>query len=45
MQDLQALYGVGQDLAGGDRWPNWYEGNAFKAARDEAMAGKQAASP
>ena len=45
VQDLQALYGVGQDLAGGDRWPNWYEGNAFKAARDEAMAGKQAASP
>ena len=45
VEDLQALYGVGQDLAGGDRWPNWYEGNAFKAARDEAMAGKQAASP
>jgi len=43
VEDLQALYGVGQDLAAGDRWPNWYDGNAFKAARDRMMADKQAA--
>ncbi|KAB8188225.1 M28 family peptidase [Lysobacter maris] len=35
VQDLEALYGVGRDLAGGDRWPNWYEGNAFRAANDK----------
>lgn len=33
MQDLEALYGVGSVLAGGDRWPAWYEGNAFRAAQ------------
>lgn len=44
VEDLQALYGVGKDLAAGDAWPNWYEGNAFKAARDTMMAGKQPAA-
>ena len=37
VQDLQALYGVGKDLAVEDTWPNWYEGNPFKAARDTMM--------
>jgi Zn-dependent M28 family amino/carboxypeptidase len=41
VEDLAALYGVGRDLAAGDRWPNWYEGNPFKAARDRMMADKQ----
>ena len=40
VQDLQALYGVGKDLAVEDKWPNWYEGNPFKAARDDMMAEK-----
>lgn len=40
VQDLQALYGVGKDLAGGDTWPNWYAGNPFKAARDKMMQTK-----
>ena len=44
VEDLQALYGVGHDLAAGGTWPNWYEGNAFKAARDRMMAGKQPAA-
>ena len=34
VQDLEALYTVGRILAGGELWPNWYDGNAFKAARD-----------
>ncbi|WP_140724556.1 M28 family metallopeptidase [Pseudomonas sp. Hp2] len=42
VEDLQALYGVGKELAAGDRWPNWYQGNPFKAARDRMMAGKAA---
>ncbi|QOW19677.1 M28 family peptidase [Lysobacter ciconiae] len=37
VQDLEALYGVGRDLADNDQWPNWYEGNAFRAARDSLM--------
>ena len=34
VQDLYALYGVGHTLANNDAWPNYVEGNAFKAARD-----------
>jgi len=40
LQDLEALYGVGRTLADSDRWPNWYEGNPFRAAREKMMAGK-----
>ena len=42
VQDLQALYGVGKDLAVEDKWPNWYEGNPFKAARDTMMKAEPA---
>jgi Zn-dependent M28 family amino/carboxypeptidase len=42
MQDLQALYGVGRELAAGSAWPNWYAGNEFKANRDKMMAAKTA---
>jgi len=42
MQDLEAEYAVGRELAGSTQWPNWYEGNAFKALRDKAMAGRAA---
>ena len=41
VQDLQALYGVGRELAAGGTWPNWYEGNPFKAARDKMMQAKE----
>ncbi|MGO1072287.1 M28 family metallopeptidase [Lysobacter sp. CA199] len=37
VQDLDALYGVGKVLAGNEQWPNWYEGNAFRAAHDKLM--------
>ncbi|MBB1087220.1 M28 family peptidase [Lysobacter sp. SG-8] len=42
MQDLEALYGVGRDLAGSDARPTWYEGNAFRAAQEKLLesAGK-----
>ncbi len=36
VEDLQALYGVGRTLAGNDAWPNYVEGNAFRAARDKS---------
>ena len=38
VQDLYALYGVGTTLANNDAWPNYVEGNAFKAARDASRA-------
>jgi Zn-dependent M28 family amino/carboxypeptidase len=37
LQDLEALYGVGRELSGNERWPNWYEGNAFRAAHEQLM--------
>ena len=40
VQDLEAMYGVGRSLADEGGWPNWYEGNAFKAARDAMRAGE-----
>jgi Zn-dependent M28 family amino/carboxypeptidase len=33
-QDAEALYRVGRYLAESDAWPNWYEGNEFRALRD-----------
>jgi Zn-dependent M28 family amino/carboxypeptidase len=39
MDDLQAVYGVGKELAAGSAWPNWYADNPFKAARDKMMGG------
>jgi Zn-dependent M28 family amino/carboxypeptidase len=37
VDDLRAVYDVGRDLSGSDAWPNWYRGNAFRAARDQMM--------
>ena len=34
IQDLEVAYAIGDTLANGGQWPNWYEGNPFKAARD-----------
>ena len=39
LHDLEALYGVGRTLADDGSWPAWYEGNAFKAARDAMRGG------
>ena len=44
MQDLNALYRLGAELAGGDAWPNWKDGNEFKANRDAMMAEKAKAA-
>jgi Zn-dependent M28 family amino/carboxypeptidase len=38
VQDLEALYAVGRTVAGSDRWPEWYRGNAFRAAGDKLRA-------
>lgn len=45
IEDLQALYGVGRVLVDGAQWPNWYQGNAFRAARDKMMSGKSETPP
>ncbi len=37
-QSLTLLMEVGADMAYSDIWPNWYEGNEFRALRDEQRA-------
>jgi Zn-dependent M28 family amino/carboxypeptidase len=39
VQDLDALYTFGDELANSDAWPNWYKDNEFRAIRDKTMAG------
>jgi Zn-dependent M28 family amino/carboxypeptidase len=38
-QDLQIYYAVGRMLAMSAQWPNWVEGDEFRAARDKSRAG------
>ncbi len=38
VQDLEAFYAVGRELADGEAWPNWYPGSPFRAARDAQRA-------
>jgi Zn-dependent M28 family amino/carboxypeptidase len=45
IEDLTAAYEVGMQVANGGAWPNWYQDNAFRAARDKMMQGKPAAAP
>jgi len=37
VEDLKALYQVGETLANSTQWPNWYRGNEFRAIRDKEM--------
>jgi len=34
VEDVTLFYTVGSRLANSDDWPNWYEGNEFRALRD-----------
>lgn len=40
MADLKVYYTVGRMLAMTDAWPNWNEGDEFRAIRDKSRAGK-----
>lgn len=39
VENAELLYNVGVRLATMDGWPNWYEGNEFRAIRDASRAG------
>ncbi len=38
LADLQLYYAAGRMLAVSDAWPNWLEGDEFRAARDKSRA-------
>ncbi|MDP5185986.1 MAG: M28 family metallopeptidase [Alishewanella sp.] len=40
-QDLFLYYRVGDELANSRLWPNWYQGNEFRAIRDASAAQRQ----
>ncbi|MCI4589754.1 M28 family metallopeptidase [Sphingobium sp. BYY-5] len=40
LADLKLYYAVGRDLATTSDWPNWVEGDEFRAIRDKDRAGK-----
>lgn len=40
LADLKLYYTVGRDLANTTDWPNWVEGDEFRAIRDKDRAGK-----
>ncbi|MYL99682.1 M28 family peptidase [Novosphingobium sp. FGD1] len=37
-QDVELLYDLGRTLADGTMWPNWRQGDEFRAIRDKACA-------
>lgn len=40
-QDLFLYFRVGHELANSRHWPNWYQGNEFRAIRDASSAARQ----
>jgi len=40
MDQLQLYYRIGRSLAMSTSWPNWVEGDEFRATRDTSCAGK-----
>ena len=40
IEDLKLLYVVGARVANQKTWPQWYEGNEFRAARDASAASR-----
>ena len=45
IQDLGVVASLGTTLANDGQWPNWYEGNPFKAARDALRPATPPAAP
>jgi len=40
IEDLRLLFEVGAKVAKAETWPEWYEGNEFRAARDASAASR-----
>lgn len=41
VEDMELFYQVGAELASSRGWPEWYDGNEFKAIRDASAAERQ----
>ena len=40
-QVTEIMFELGYNIADSDEWPNWYEGNEFRALRDEQRASEE----
>ena len=40
IDDLSLYYSIGRSLAMSKDWPNWVEGDEFRAIRDKSRAGQ-----
>ena len=40
MREMRIFYRIGRELAETEAWPNWYEGDEFRATRDRSRAGR-----
>jgi len=40
LRELRLFYRLGRKLADSEDWPNWYQGDEFRAARDASCAGE-----
>lgn len=37
MEDIELYYEIGREVADSERWPQWYEGNEFRAIRETSL--------
>ena len=40
LRELRIFYAIGRELAESEAWPNWNEGDEFRAIRDRSRAGR-----
>lgn len=40
LREVRTFYRIGRELAERGEWPNWYEGDEFRAIRDRSRAGQ-----
>ena len=39
-QTIDTIFNISLDLSNSSDWPNWYEGNEFRATRDAQLSSK-----
>ena len=40
-QDIELWFSIGLNVSDSDAWPHWYEGNEFRAIRDQSRSGSE----
>ena len=40
VQDIEMYFAIGLEIADGDTWPEWYEGNEFRSIREHSLSSK-----